>query len=52
MPVGYEEVLKVRFGENYMTPMKQKGAHEYPFFAEQERKILAFKMESKLQEIF
>ncbi len=52
VPIGYDDVLKVRFGENYMTPRQESGAHEYPFFAEQERKILAFKMKSKLQEIY
>ncbi len=52
VPVGYEDVLKVRFGENYMTPMQQKGSHDYPFFAEQEKKILAYQMKSKLQEIY
>ncbi len=52
VPSGYEDVLKVRFGENYMTPMQQKGAHEYPFFAEQERKIIAYKYNRTLQEIY
>lgn len=52
VPSGYEDVLKVRFGENYMTPMQQKGAHEYPFFAEQERKIIAYKCNKDLQEIY
>jgi lipopolysaccharide cholinephosphotransferase len=52
VPSGYEDILKVRFGENYMTPQHQKGAHEYPFFAPQERKILAYRYGLKLQEIY
>jgi lipopolysaccharide cholinephosphotransferase len=52
VPSGYDDVLRVRFGDNYMTPMQQKGAHEYPFFAEQERKIIAYKYNATLQEIY
>ncbi len=52
VPSGYDEALKVRFGEKYMTPMQQKGAHDYPFFAEQEKKIMAYKWGNKLQEIY
>ncbi len=32
IPKGYEGVLKVRFGENYMTPKRQAAAHEYPYY--------------------
>ena len=52
VPVGYDEVLRVRFGDNYMTPQIQKGAHEYPFYAGQERKILAYKYRHDLREIY
>jgi lipopolysaccharide cholinephosphotransferase len=52
VPEGYDGVLRVRFGDKYMTPMQQKGAHDYPFFAEQERKIMAYKYGTKLQELY
>lgn len=51
VPEGYEEILKVRYGENYMTPVQGGAAHEYPFFAPQERKILKYHLESKLVDI-
>ncbi len=52
VPSGYEDVLTVRFGENYMAPQQQKGAHEYPFYMAQDRKILAYRYGSTLQEIY
>ena len=39
VPVGYEQVLKLRYGENYMTPVKQWGTHVYPFFKPQEEML-------------
>ena len=36
VPVGYEQILKLRYGENYMTPVKNWGTHDYPFFKSQE----------------
>ncbi|MBE5865440.1 MAG: hypothetical protein E7292_04385 [Lachnospiraceae bacterium] len=36
VPVGYEQILKLRYGENYMTPIKRWDTHKYPYFTEQE----------------
>lgn len=35
IPIGYKEILKKEFGENYMTPIIAKSGHEYPFYKEQ-----------------
>ena len=40
VPVGYDEILKLKYGEQYMIPNKEWLAHDYPFYKEQE-KILA-----------
>lgn len=38
VPVGYDEVLKVAFGEDYMVPVRNvEGGHDYPFFKDQDR---------------
>ncbi len=36
VPVGYDEVLRALYGDDYMTPI-QRVSHEYPFYAKQER---------------
>lgn len=52
VPEGYDGVLRVRFGDNYMVPQKEAGAHEYPFFAPQQRKILNYHLGRKLVELY
>ncbi len=32
VPKDYDLVLKSRFGENYLTPVQEPTAHEYPFY--------------------
>ncbi len=32
VPTGYSDVLSVKYGSNYMTPIRSGGAHEYPYF--------------------
>ncbi len=39
VPSGYDSVLRVSYGDNYMTPVKAAPAHEYPNFAAEERKL-------------
>ncbi len=34
-PAVYTAVLKKRFGENYMRPVREQAAHDYPFFKKQ-----------------
>lgn len=40
VPKGYEQVLRMQFGDDYMTPVRTGTAHDYPFYREQ-KKILA-----------
>lgn len=35
VPVGYHEILKIKYGENYMTPVNCRGGHDYPFYKKQ-----------------
>ena len=35
VPVGYDQVLKLRYGENYMVPVKKWNTHDYPCFKSQ-----------------
>ena len=42
IPVGYEEVLRICYGDGYMTPIKKLPNHGYPFFAEQEEIIAKY----------
>lgn len=39
VPVGYDQVLRQRYGDNYMTPVKAWGTHDYPFFKSQIEKL-------------
>ncbi len=35
VPVGYHEILKIKYGEDYMTPKNCSGGHDYPFYKKQ-----------------
>ena len=35
VPIGYDEVLRRRFGDNYIIPRRESAAHDYPFFKKQ-----------------
>ncbi len=39
VPVGYDAVLRMRYGDQYMTPVKSWGTHDYPFFKSQIEKL-------------
>lgn len=39
VPVGYEQVLRLRYGKDYMIPVKNWGSHVYPFFNPQEEML-------------
>ncbi len=39
VPVCYDDILKLKYGNNYMTPVRSGGAHEYPYY-EMHEKIL------------
>lgn len=36
VPVGYDGILKLKYGDDYMTPKNVGGSHEYPIYKEQE----------------
>lgn len=36
VPAGYEELLRRKYGENWMVPIRGGSAHEYPSYAEQQ----------------
>lgn len=36
VPVHYDEILKVTYGSDYMIPVKNIQAHDYPFYAWQQ----------------
>ncbi len=40
VPREYDKVLKLKVGENYMTPIRQE-THNYPFYKEQEKMLEA-----------
>lgn len=39
VPVGYEEILKRKYGDNYMVPYLGGTNHEYPFYRKQQREM-------------
>lgn len=39
VPEDYDRILKLRYGENYMVPVKHWGTHDYPFFKKQEQQL-------------
>lgn len=39
VPVGYDTILKIKYGPEYMTPVQGGGSHDYPFYAKQEQAL-------------
>lgn len=37
VPEEYHKVLTVFFGEDYMTPVRRRGGHDYPFYKRQQQ---------------
>ncbi|MCR4584377.1 MAG: LicD family protein [Lachnospiraceae bacterium] len=35
VPAGYAAVLNARFGNSYLTPSVERGAHDYPYYRKQ-----------------
>ena len=35
IPIGYEQILKLQYGDDYMTPKHINSSHEYPFYNKQ-----------------
>lgn len=42
IPTGYEQILTVYYGEDYMTPKQFTADHDYPFYKKQQEKIIGF----------
>lgn len=40
-PVGYRELLRIHYGENYMTPVRGTASHAYPCYRADEERIVA-----------
>ena len=36
VPVRYDEILKMKYGNSYMTPVRSGGAHDYPYYEQHE----------------
>ena len=51
IPEGYDGVLSTCYSKDYMTPKRAKAAHGYPFWAEQERKILLHNYLGKMKDV-
>lgn len=47
VPVGYDSVLKARFGYDYIMPRQEKAAHGYPYFARQINDEMLYKEQIK-----
>ena len=35
VPVGYDAILQGRFGNGYIMPKRERGAHDYPYYGKQ-----------------
>ena len=41
IPVGYDSLLRVIYGDDYMVPQRIDGYHDYPFYKKQEELLRA-----------
>lgn len=49
IPVGYEQILTLRYGKDYMTPVREWGTHDYPFYKEQEKILFDFFQKNNME---
>lgn len=35
VPIGYDELLRIKYGDDYMTPKNVGSSHDYPFYNKQ-----------------
>lgn len=46
IPIGYKEILRVYYGEDYMTPIQGTAEHDYPYYREQEEILFEYYREN------
>ena len=48
VPIGYDAVLKARFGTHYIVPRQENAAHDYPYYRKQldDRELFSEQMDS------
>lgn len=39
VPVGYDGILRIKYGDDYMTPIQRSSSHDYPFYKKQENAL-------------
>lgn len=39
VPVGYDKLLRTKYGDDYMTPIQRSSSHDYPFYRKQEQAL-------------
>lgn len=49
IPIEYERVLTVHYGEDYMTPKRGGADHEYPFYKKQQKMLEEYYKEKNLE---
>ncbi len=35
VPIGYDSILRARFGDDYIVPKRESAAHDYPYYSKQ-----------------
>ncbi len=40
VPVGYDTALRIKYGDDYMTPINKTSSHDYPFYKNQEQMVV------------
>ncbi len=52
IPAEYDKILKIEYGDSYMTPRRVYDGHDYPHFKNQERAMIACSRMGQLGDIF
>lgn len=50
VPIGYDRILQLKYGADYMTPIRGGGAHGYPYFKEQREQLRDWMRENHIPE--